>query len=41
VSNADIDLINRWRKVEKAGGMQPSMAVRDHYMEVVQLKHLG
>jgi hypothetical protein len=38
VSVPDIDLINRWRKVERAGGMQPSMAMRDHYTEVVQLK---
>jgi hypothetical protein len=38
VSETAIDLINRWRKVERAGGMQPSMAVRDHYTEVVQLK---
>jgi hypothetical protein len=38
VSETAIDLVNRWRKVERAGGMQPSMAVRDHYTEVVQLK---
>jgi hypothetical protein len=38
VSETDIDLINRWRKVEIALGMKPSMAIRDHYTEVVQLK---
>jgi hypothetical protein len=38
VSEADIDLINRWRKVERALDMKPSLAIRDHYTEVVQLK---
>jgi hypothetical protein len=38
VSEVDIDLINRWRKLEKAQGMMPSLPVRDHYTEVVQLK---
>jgi hypothetical protein len=38
VSETDIDLINRWRKVERAEGMEPNMPVRDHYTEVVQLK---
>jgi hypothetical protein len=38
VTEPDIDLINCWRKLEKAHGMQPSMPMRDHYTEVVQLK---
>jgi hypothetical protein len=38
VTETDIDLINRWRKVERAEGMEPNMPVRDHYTEVVQLK---
>ncbi len=37
VSVPDIDLINTWRKVERAGGMQPSMAIRDRYTEGVKL----
>jgi hypothetical protein len=38
VLEPDIDLINQWRKVERAEGMKPNMPVRDHYTEVVQLK---
>jgi hypothetical protein len=38
VSEADINLINRWQKVERALGMEPSLAIRNHYTEVVQLK---
>ncbi len=38
VSEMDIDLINGWRKLERAQGMMPSLPVRDHYTEVVQLK---
>ena len=37
VSESDIDLINRWRKVERARGSRPGMAIRDHYLEVVQM----
>jgi hypothetical protein len=38
VLEADIDLINPWRKMEKAQGVIPSLPVQDHYTEVVQLK---
>jgi hypothetical protein len=38
VSEIDIDLINRWRQIERAQGTKPSLAIRDHYTEVVQLK---
>jgi len=37
VSSDDIDLINRWRNVEKAGGRKPAMRMRDHYVEIRQL----
>jgi hypothetical protein len=29
-----IDSNNRWRKVEQAGSMQPSLSMREHYMDV-------
>jgi hypothetical protein len=38
ISEAYIDLINLWRKVERALGMKPSLAIRDYYTKVVQLK---
>jgi hypothetical protein len=38
VLETDINPINRWRKVERAEGMEPNMPVQDHYTEVVQLK---
>jgi hypothetical protein len=38
VSEGDIDLINRWRKIEEARGRKPGLSIRDHYTEVVQLK---
>jgi hypothetical protein len=31
ILEADINLINHWRKVERALGMKPSLAIRDHY----------
>jgi hypothetical protein len=38
VSEGDIDLINRWRKIEEAQGRKPGFSIRDHYTQVVQLK---
>jgi hypothetical protein len=29
-----IDINNRWRKVERAGGRAPSMSMREHYTEI-------
>jgi hypothetical protein len=40
VSQADIDLINRWRKIKKALGTKPSLSIRDQYTKVVQVKSL-
>jgi hypothetical protein len=37
VSEADIDSMNRWRKFEAAQGRQPSMPMRDHYSQKVQM----
>ena len=37
VSEPDIDSMNRWRKFEAAKGGRPSMAMRDHYSQKVQM----
>jgi DNA-binding XRE family transcriptional regulator len=34
VSGSDLDLINRWRLVEKAQGRKPAMRMRDHYSDI-------
>ena len=34
VSETDIDLMNRWRKIENAKGMKPAHKMRDHYSDV-------
>jgi hypothetical protein len=31
-----IEMICRWRKVERAQGRQPNLGMREHYMEVTQ-----
>ena len=37
VSGPDIDVINRWRKIEEAKGSKPSQNMRDHYSEIRQM----
>jgi hypothetical protein len=34
VSEADINLINRWRNFEKSGGKRPRMQMQDHYSNI-------
>jgi len=34
ISQPDIDAMNRWRKVERAAGRQPSFNMHEHYSEV-------
>ena len=33
----DIDIVNRWRSVEKAGGKRPGRQMKQHYAEVAVL----
>jgi len=37
VSDADIDLMNRWRNFEAARGKRPRMRMQDHYSDIKQL----
>ncbi len=34
VSENDINLMNRWRNFEKAGGKRPRMRMQDHYSDI-------
>jgi len=34
VSENDINLMNRWRNFEKAGGKRPRMWMQDHYLDI-------
>lgn len=34
VSEGDINLMNRWRNFEKAGGIRPRMRMQDHYSDI-------
>jgi hypothetical protein len=34
VSESDINLMNRWRNFEKAGGKRPRMRMQDHYSDI-------
>jgi hypothetical protein len=36
VAAAIIEMICRWRKVERAQGRAPNLGMREHYMEVSQ-----
>jgi len=38
VAAEDIEVVNRWRKVERAKGTQPNLKMRDHYSEISQMK---
>jgi len=37
VSDSDINLMNRWRNFEKAGGKRPRMRMQDHYSDTALL----
>lgn len=38
VSKADIDIVNRWRKVEAADGKRPNLPMHLHYSQVANLE---
>ena len=40
VSVLDIDIVNQWKSIELAKGCKPSRAMRQHYVEAVNLKAL-
>jgi hypothetical protein len=37
VSEDDIDIVNRWKKFEAAGGKRPSLKLRHHYADVLMM----
>jgi hypothetical protein len=37
VTESDIDIINRWRKVEGGQGRRPKLRMQDHYSKICQL----
>ena len=37
VKDSDIDIVNRWQKIEKAQGSRPTFQMKYHYAEVALL----
>ena len=38
VSDSDIELVNRWRKVERKKGQRPRSSMREYYLEIRLLR---